>query len=273
MYVPGSLEDQGSFKLPIRPSGFCSTGSREGLADRPDHYLRHFRGGWHRKGNIPEKHPDGLSETVIRQRIANTSAMVDLIDQNIGKILQELENQQLTDNTIIIFTTDHGELMGDYGLWNKGPFYFQSLINIPFIMSVPGGVKNVTTDALFSHIDLVPTLCDLIGHPTELRPNGISQKDILLGRKKNIRDHCLVEYRNGYGENDMSSKALVTQDWKYVYYQNNDEELTDLANDTDEAVNLAGDPACTEVKEEMRLRLLQEVLSTEQKSPEQTVNA
>ncbi len=249
------------------------TGSSEDLKTRPDHYARHFCDGWHRKGNIRERHPDGVSEQETRQRIANTAAMVDLIGQNVGKILDELENQGLLENTIIIHTTDHGELLGDHGLWYKGPFYYQGLINIPLIITVSDGLKGVSSQALFSHVDLVPTLCDLLGVSTDLYVNGISQKQVLTGSRQDVREHCLVEYRNGYGDADVSSRALVNKKYKYVYYQTGEEELTDLEKDPMETTSQADNPEYREIKMEMKDKLLREILCTEKKSPEQIGNA
>jgi arylsulfatase len=248
-------------------------GSPEDLQSRPAHYLKHFRGGWHRKGTIPEKHPDGIDEQAMHNRIACTNAMVDLIDQNIGIILDALKQKDLLQDTIIVFTSDHGELLGDHGLWMKGPFFYDGLVNTPLIISSPQQCTPRVSDTLFSDIDLAPTLCEMAGVPTPYTINGISQVPHLLDKDVIVREQCLIEYRNGYGQNDVSSKVLVTDKYKYVCYQTGEEELTDLVNDPEEKRNAVYDQEYKSIVNEMRFLLLKEVLATECKSPEQITHA
>ncbi len=82
-------------------------------------------------------------------------------------------------------------------------------------------------------------ICDLVGVDLPQYVNGISQKEQLYNLDLKIRDKCLLEYRNGYGAEDVSSKVLITEDKKYVKYQTGDRELTDLHNDPDEKKNIA----------------------------------
>jgi arylsulfatase A-like enzyme len=221
---------------------------------------------------VPASRPDGLSEEHTRELISHTYAMIDLIDRSIGRILEALDAEGLTDDTVVVFTSDHGELLGDHGLWFKGPFYYEGLVNTPLIISCPPLLAPGTSDALISTIDLAPTLCDLAELPAMPFINGVSQMPVLLGRGTGVRDRCLVEYRNGYRERDCSSKALIARDLKYVRYQIGEEELTDLARDPLETTNVADHPDYRQVKEELRVAMLDEVLSTEPRGPEQLVH-
>jgi len=248
-------------------------GGKEDLHGRPSHYLEHFRGEWHRRGNQPATHPDGLSEAHTLERIAHTYAMVDLIDEGVGTILDGLRDNGLEDETIVVFTSDHGELLGDHGLWAKGPFFYESLVNTPLLIRSPGDVAPGVSEALFSDIDIAPTLCELAGLPAMPFMDGLSQAPHLRDRDTLVRDHCLVEYRNGYGNADCSSKVLVTQDRKYVRYQTGEEELTDLEADPQELTNVAVAKAYADEKEHLKTRLLDAILQTEPKGPAQISHA
>lgn len=243
-------------------------GTPEDLKTRPSHYREHLDGSWSRSGLKVPGHPGGVAENTAEERIKNTYAMIELIDENVGKILKELEVQGLKDNTIIIFTSDHGELLGDFGLWHKGPFFYEGLINTPLIIKIPGVAPGICHE-LISDADLVPTICELIDVPIPYYVNGISHRDTLIAGKKGRRTHCLVEYRNGYFEKDCNCKVLITKRYKYMRYENGEKELTDLLNDPCELANVCENPCYQEVERELAETLLMELLRTESKKPYQ----
>ena len=146
-------------------------------------------------------------------------------------------------------------------------------MNTPLLIRSPGDVAPGVSEALFSDIDIAPTLCELAGLPAMPFMNGLSQVPHLLDRNTRARDHCLIEYRNGYGDADCSSKVLVTQDRKYVRYQTGEEELTDLAADPQELRNVADAPALADEKRRLRVRLLDAILQTEPRGPAQISHA
>lgn len=251
----------------IQPIGF-----KEDLVTRPAHYQEHYRGGWHRKGKVSEQHPNGIDSKQEKRRIINTYAMVDLIDENIGKILDALESEGLMDDTIIVFTSDHGELLGDHGLWTKGPFFYEGLINVPLMIYTPDGNAGVS-ETLFSSVDIFPTICDLLEIETAIYVNGLSQKPHLMNPDLEVRDKCLIEYHNGYGENDCSSKVLVTKNLKYVRYETGECELTDLKNDPQEKENIALKENYRSLLHKANEDMLDEILATELKHPKQISHA
>lgn len=267
---PESLSEQYKPEDVLMP-----VGGEEDLRSRPQHYKDMFNGKWDR-GRNPDKvakTPGGISKTATRERIAKTYAMVDLVDQNVGKMLSFLEKEGLQDDTIVVFTSDHGELLGNFGLWTKGPFYYDCLINTSLIISCPSLIKSGVSEELFSDLDLAPTLCDMAELPAMPFIDGISQYPHLLDSSKIVRDRCLIEYRNGYGEQDCSSKALIKKNYKYIRYQTGDEELTDLSKDPQEIKNVADASEYKEIAEQLRAELLDEILKTEQKGPEQFSHA
>lgn len=283
------------------------------LHTRPRHYHYHQYGVWHRAGllhplpDMPEEDkekcgkcanqiaqfmdekilqglgllthgdssgeeykPSVLSAHERDQRIRNTYAMVDLIDKGVGKILDALKESGALEDTVIIFTADHGELMGDHGLWLKGPFFYDGLVNVPLMMHTPEDNASVT-EALASSVDIYPTCCELLGVPTPRSCDGMSQAAALRGEK--IRTECLFEYRNGYFENDVYTLGYVDEKYKFVQYQNGDVEMTDRINDPEENLNIVYNGANPELLAEYRNKLLNMMLNTASKFPEQYCHA
>lgn len=283
------------------------------LHTRPRHYHYHQYGVWHRAGllhplpDMPEEDkekcgkcanqiaqfmdekilqglgllthgdssgeeykPSVLSAHERDQRIRNTYAMVDLIDKGVGKILDALKESGALEDTVIIFTADHGELMGDHGLWLKGPFFYDGLVNVPLMMHTPEDNASVT-EVLASSVDIYPTCCELLGVPTPGSCDGMSQAAALRGEK--VRTECLFEYRNGYFENDVYTLGYVDEKYKFVQYQNGDVEMTDRINDPEENVNIVYNGANPELLAEYRNKLLNMMLNTASKFPEQYCHA
>ena len=93
-------------------------------------------------------------------------AMIELIDHNVGRLLEALERTGQREHTLIVFTSDHGETLGDHGLLLKGCRFYEGLVRVPLIWSWPGRFQpGLRTDALVELIDIVPTLLDLAGLP------------------------------------------------------------------------------------------------------------
>jgi arylsulfatase A-like enzyme len=233
-------------------------GSREDLRTRPPHYEEHYVYPWGLKSDPIDQTPNGVPERVKRQRIANTYAMVDLIDRNVGLILAALDEQGLRENTIVIFTSDHGELLGDHGLWFKGPYYYDSLLNIPLVISSPGCAAGAVTESLISLVDIVPTLHDLLGIEPDRPVDGVSLVPRLTGRSHACRERCLAEHVSCRDEGPVAANVVVTRDAKYVRYSTGVEELTDLSADPDEKKNVAADSGAGELLSRMRGELAKE---------------
>lgn len=208
--------------------------------------------------------------------IAAFHAMMAHLDDAVGRILVALRASGLQDSTVIVFTSDHGELLGDHGMLHKGPFFFDSSIRVPMIWSFPvaWNVRGVDT-GFASGVDLAPTVAELAGIPGPHRMQGRP----LFGRDGRLRpvparDAALTEWRGeriNEGVNAPSTPAvrcLVTDDWKFVHYQGKDfGELYDRRHDPCELRNLWADPARQGVVREMRERLLAFVLETEPLPP------
>ncbi len=177
--------------------------------------------------------------------------LVDFLDQQIGNLLQTLEDCDLLDNTIIVYMSDHGEMLGEHGLWHKGCFYEQSA-RVPLIVRMPdenAAGKRVAQNV--SLVDLFPTICDWVGEHPEYPLAGQSLNPLLEGRNVNRQNLVKAEYYAG-----DCRRMIVKGHWKLSYYSNSSlVELFNLAEDPGEYNNLAKDPDCQTVLNELSKEL------------------
>jgi arylsulfatase A-like enzyme len=195
--------------------------------------------------------------------IALYYGMISFVDQEIGKILNKLDELGLTDKTVIVFSTDHGNVFGQHGLKNKGPFLFEDLVKLPFIVSCPGQVnKGQRSDALQSLLDVPETFLSLAGLPIPKIMSGIDQKEVWLGNLKEIRDNVIVE--NHQQPFSLYQKQLITPRYKITSYMNHEYgELFDLEKDPGERHNLWNDPDYSLIKTQLLLKLIQSEMKKE----------
>lgn len=181
--------------------------------------------------------------------------LTEYVDRNIGLVLDALASSPFADNTIIIFTSDHGEMSASHRLEHKSVFYEESA-RVPFIFYGPGVAKGKeNTTALVSNgLDLMPTICDMVGVVPPSGYEGKSLKPLLDGKSKDKqREYLFVENQVGY---------MVT-DGRYKYaeyeYDGINRELFDLKNDEGELKNIAYEEEYQPLVEEMRQILLQDL--------------
>lgn len=194
-------------------------------------------------GEYPLVGPEGsapdfrrVSEHDASEARAYYYSMVRLIDENVGSILDCLDETGLADDTVVIFTTDHGELLGDHGLWEKGPFHYECLIRIPLIIRWPNCPYSGHTRAIASLVDVTPTILDML----QIQPAGVldgrSLRPVLSG-DAGPREHVLIETVDD--PRKLRLKTVVTVDHKLTWYAGQDfGELYDLRTDPAERVNL-----------------------------------
>jgi arylsulfatase A-like enzyme len=166
-------------------------------------------------------------------------AMIKLIDDQVGRILDALEETGQRDNTVIIFTSDHGEMLGDHGLIQKGCRFYEGLVRVPLIWSWPGHFPaGLRSDALVELTDIAPTLLELAGQPIPDWMQGQSLLPILTGAASPDRHRHFVrcEYFDALAQPDASF-ATMYRDQQYklvVYHGHGLGELYDLVNDPGE---------------------------------------
>ena len=135
-------------------------------------------------------------------------ACLAFADHQIGRVMDAVDKHH-ADDTIIIFTSDHGEMMGSHGLWSKGPLMYEEATHVPFIMRGAGIPAGSTSDALVSHIDIVPTVFDYLEKPPPKIMHGRSLRPELEQRATD-NHHVLIAYErfgNGLRPCDAPQKA------------------------------------------------------------------
>lgn len=205
---------------------------------------------------------DDMSDRDHRLVRAAYWAQVDLIDAQVGRILESLQKTGQIDDTMIVFSSDHGEMLGDHGIYLKGPFFYDPLVRVPLAMSWPGRVQpRGQCPALVEMVDVVPTLLDAAGltHPPGIQ--GRSLWPLLRGV-----EHDATHREDVYSEFYNASKmfrdppvylTMVRSDrWKLVVQHGaHDGELYDMDQDPSETRNLWNDDGHLAIRSEMLLRL------------------
>jgi arylsulfatase A-like enzyme len=198
-------------------------------------------------------HTNGISESTLRRVIAYYYGMVEMIDDCVGRVMDKLNQAGLRDRTTILFTSDHGELLGDHGLLRKGPVPYRQLLEVPCIINSPGIGARRPIDALTSHLDLAPTLLDLADiRDSDLQADGQSMVPLLEGRTESLHDHLFAEY-HPRGMLDLYNQTIRTDRWRMTLYPEHENwgELFDLQADPYENHNLFSESWSETVKDEL----------------------
>jgi len=182
-------------------------------------------------------------EEDVRTFLAGTYGMISMMDHSIGRILASLEALGLSENTIVIYTSDHGDFCGDQGMILKGPSPFNGILQVPMIWKVPGITKPAITDALMSSVDIPMTILKLLGirerhHPPQMQ--GVDITPVLNDPNSEVRDSCLVEHDEELGNHRIRLRHLITKDHKITLYQSLEGygDIYDRKNDPHELNNL-----------------------------------
>jgi arylsulfatase A-like enzyme len=178
-----------------------------------------------------------------RRLRANYYGLVKMVDNAYGRILRALEESGQADNTIVVYTSDHGEMLGDHCLMGKGVF-FEPSARIPMIIHVPWlSRQRVAFKGPFSQIDLVPTLLDLMGAAPVASVDGRSRASALR-QPDTWRDEDVVVIWNESDDEREDGRCLIGADgWKLILYRGDGPELYDLNRDPAELRNLGGESA------------------------------
>lgn len=189
--------------------------------------------------------------------------MVSLIDYNVGRIIRRLREKEVFNDTLILFTTDHGELLGDHGLLFKGPFHYDSLIRVPLIVKYGdrfgGGMR---VGEITQHVDIFPTLASAAGVSPPQGLQGNSLQGLLEGAGNQVNQSALIEHCcHDWGFN---VKTLRTKRWRLTYYGSRVfGELYDLLNDPTEQQNLWKSKKHRRARDRLIRALLDKLIETE----------
>jgi arylsulfatase A-like enzyme len=193
-------------------------------------------------------HTHLISPEDLRRNMAIYYGMVSFMDQEIGKILAALDRLGIADNTLVVFTTDHGHFLGQHGLIAKGAFHYEDLLRLPFLVRFPGKVPaNRTSDALQSLVDLAPTFLAASGIEIPGVMQGMDQMPVWRGHQAKARDEVIVDFR--HQPTLLHLRTYIDSRYKMTVYRDRAYgELFDLETDPQELQNLWDDPDQTPLK-------------------------
>ncbi len=219
------------------------------LDNKPKYQQFDHRGAY----NNPKMFPFAeMSDDDHRLVTAAYWAMCDLVDTQVGRMMDALEQTGQLDNTIVIFMSDHGEMLGDHGFYLKGPHFYDPAVHVPIIMSWPGHIlEGQRSTALVELFDIAPTLLEAAG--LDIYP-GIQARSfwpMLMGQASldEHRDDVYSEYYNAWIYDDAQATMVRNRQYKLVAYHSiRSGELYDLEQDPLETHNRWQDPDYTAIK-------------------------
>jgi len=204
-------------------------------------------------------------------------AMCDLIDDQVARMLAALERTGQRDDTVVIFTSDHGEMLGDHGIYWKGPYFYEPAVRVPLIVSWPERFRTgVESDALVELTDLAPTLADVAGLDRHPGVQGRSLAPLLTGDADadSHRESVYSEYYDSWTSHEEPSvrpfgTMVRTDRYKLVRWHGLDVgELYDLEADPEETDNRWDDPDYRSVRLDVMDRLADRMAETADPLPE-----
>lgn len=240
---------------------------------------------------------DIADEEIIREIRAIHYGMINFIDDAVGRVLDTLEKLDMKENTVVMFTSDHGDSMGAHGVIQKQNFFYDSFTHVPFIISWPEHIESNRCGNLVELVDVMPTLLELACCEIPFGVQGKSLAPYLQGKEYYPREFAVIESgesgeplhlseitvrpESPYDENCFpwcawreawlgKGKCIRTHNWKLSVYANGEGELYDLDNDPDELNNLFGDNEYKNIVQDLEYKLLLWTMENEDKIPENT---
>lgn len=208
-------------------------------------------------------HRHGQSKEFLKEAMACYYGMISFMDHWIGQTLDALEANGMIDNTLIVFTSDHGHFLGQHGLCAKGPFHYDDVIRVPMIAAWKGHIPagKVSNDVQ-SLVDYAPTFCAAAGME---KPRSMSGMNVLANWTDGdqVRDYAIVENHHQVGP-EVHLRTIVTEEYKLTVYRGREwGELFDMKKDPNELNNVYDDPAYRDVREMMYRKLADAALDSE----------
>ena len=216
-----------------------------------------------------------------RHYMAVYYAMISFVDEMLGRLLARLHDRGLAEDTLVAFTSDHGDFCFEHDMAKKDLVLLESLLHVPFLLSWPGRLSPRTLGGTFvEEVDVMPTLLELLGQPVPFGVQGRSLVPFLDGRAPRHKDAAFAEicppwlynrfetyeafeaHHGGWAKTPFNvpgdfTKAIRTASHRYVWYGTGEEELYDLAADPHEQHNAASRPEHAAAKQRLKMRLLE----------------
>lgn len=195
-----------------------------------------------------------VDDEALRKDIAVYYGMITFLDEQFGRILAALDRLGVAENTIVVFTSDHGHFLGQHGLTAKGPFHYEDLLRVPFLARWPGRIRpGSVSDGLVGLIDLAPTLLSACGLPVPGAMQGVDQTPVWAGEQAAARDHVIAE--NRHQPTAVHLRTLIEDRYKMTLYRGRPwGDLFDLRADPGETCNRFADPEARQIREQVALR-------------------
>lgn len=194
--------------------------------------------------------------------VARYYATITQMDDAFGKIFAELEKYNLADDTMIIFTSDHGDMCGGHKMMDKHYVLYEDIVKVPFIISWPGNIQSgkKSSEYVYNCLDIAPTIIDLLGVECIEDFHGKSLYPMLKGDKiENWRREVVSTY-NGQQFGLYTQRMIKNDDWKYIWNTTDIDELYDMKNDSDELKNLIQEESLAPVIKILRKKLYEILL-------------
>jgi len=197
-----------------------------------------------------------ILEERIRRARAGYYGLISELDEYIGQIWDKLEQTDQLENTVFIYTSDHGESLGEHGLWYKNNLY-DVASHIPLVVAGYGLPKRVTVDTPVAHVDLCATLLDLSGAEIPSTLRGHSLLSLIYGK---LEHHPGFAYSECHSEGNCTGSFMIRKgDWKYIHFTWYDDLLFNVAEDPGELNNLINDPDTEGIQSELKDALYSQV--------------
>jgi arylsulfatase A-like enzyme len=212
------------------------------------------------------------TEREAREAIALNYGSIACIDDAVGRVLAKLRALDLERNTIVIFTTDHGDFLGDHQLLLKGPVHYRGLVRVPFVWSDPDGRKGVRSSALTQTTDIAPTILERARVQPWNGIQGYSLLPLISGERKRHRERLLIEEEGqrcymGFPDR-VRMRSVITDRYRLSLYDGVPwGELYDRREDPDELVNRWEDPAARALRGSLADELARAMLEHSETSP------
>lgn len=245
------------------------------LEELPSFYEDVYAGDFFQlQGLYTDPQPE-VNDEEIQEIIARTYGMTSYLDHEVGRVMNALEERGLREDTIVVFISDHGAMMGDHWMLRKGPFQFEGLLRVPMIWSYPQEfAEGKRVETVCSHEDFLPTLLDLTGtqsphaaYDPEYRETpsswaGRSLAPLLTDELEEMDRSVVIENDEDYL--GLRARTLVTNQHKLTVYPGEEYgELFDLAGDPRELNNRWDDAEYAETKDRLHREFLERLVTQE----------
>lgn len=231
------------------------------LLTKPIDHTRHRYGYGKKVFDEIDAHPEGRDEVIHAIRAGHYGNLT-LIDKQLAGILQVLEKKGQLDNTVIIYSADHGSALGNHNMLHKGTHY-DTDARVPFVVRYPKMIKPGVRNGFSSHVDLLATLVSLAGGTVPTEVEGKDLTPLLKDASKSVNDFAIVEC--------TLATSIITDRWKIGFnHFNGDGDLYDLKSDPNELINLFDNPRYAGVRKMLAAKLVKwrQKLSPEMQIPQ-----